>query len=187
MPGPQVKIDAATTNRSLLKSTSSRPQLKADPPLKFWRLLINTAVHEAKKTLAGIPTDRAIAARWWLEEHRPKESDKAAWRTSFACACSWLGLDAEVERKRLIGEIEAHLLCAYKEHVLQVVYVRRAAVLTCAGMPTAIGRQFVLGLVSEADYEDVAGIEHPEPERVVRQLQAREERKRLLPGLIAAA
>lgn len=184
---PTVKIDAATTNRSLLKSTSSRPQLKADPPLKFWRLLINTAVHDAKKTWAGIPTDKAIAARWWLEEHKPKESDKAAWRSSFECACIWLGLVADEERKRLIDEIDAHLLCAYKEHVVQVLYVRRAAVLTCAGVPTAIAGQYQLGLVSEADYEDVAGIEHPEPERVIRQLHAREERKRTLPGLTAAA
>lgn len=184
---PTVQISAAKTNRSLVNQAPSRPQLKADPPLKFWRLLINTAVHDAKKTFAGIPTDKAIAARWWLEEHKPKQSDREAWSTSFECACSWLGLDVDEERRRLLEEIDRELRLAYADHVRTVVYLRRAAVLTCAGMPTAVGKQFVLGLVSELDYEDVAGVEHPVPERVVRQLHAREERKRKPAGLTVAA
>lgn len=142
--------------------------------LKFWRWMINSAVADAKRTAYGLPTDAAILARWWIEEHRPKQSDREEWERSFECACSWLGLDAKAERERLVIELDAHVFAAYREHVRTTVYQRRAAVLTCAGMPTAIARQNVLPLVSETDYEHVAGIEHGDPDRVALQLELRE-------------
>ena len=185
---PSVKIDAAKTNRSLVsQAPSSRPQLQANPHLLLWRKLIDSAVHDAKKTFAGIPTDRAIAARWWLEEFKPKQSERNEWERSFECACGWLGLDPAQERLRLLEDIDHELQIAYADHVRSVVYLRRAAVLTCAGVPTAVGRQYALPLVNELDFEDIAGVEHPEPERVVRQLHAREERKAKVSRLTTAA
>lgn len=172
MPGPTVQIEAARTNRSLVNAPPSRPQLKADPVLKFWRIIINHAVADAKRTYAGLPTDAAILARWWIEEHRPKQSEREEWERSFECACSWLGLDAAAERKLLCEKIDEHLRGAYADHVRRTVYLRRAAVLTCAGFTTAIARQNVLPLVSEEDYEHIAGVEHGDPDRVVRQMQA---------------
>jgi hypothetical protein len=46
------------------------------------------------------------------------------------------------------------------------VYVRRAAVLSCAGIPVAIARQLIMPLVSVADWEDVAGVVHADPKSV---------------------
>jgi len=184
---PTVKIDAAKTNRSLANQAPSRPQLQANPVLKFWRWMINSAAADAKRTQHGLPTDAAILARWWIEEHKPKQSERVEWERSLDCACSWLGLDPAEERRRLLAEIDEHLRTAYAEHVRTTVYLRRAAVLTCAGYSTAVGRQTVLPLVSEVDYEHVAGIDHPDPERVAVQLEARERRKRELAALTPAA
>jgi hypothetical protein len=155
--------------------------------LKFWRWLINSAAADAKRTHHGLPTDAAILARWWIEEHKPTQANREEWERSLDCACSWLGVDPVAERKKLLAEIDDHLRAAYDDHVRTTVYLRRAAVLTCAGYPTAVARQCVLPLVSEPDYEHVAGVDHPDPERVVVQLEARAERIRKTAGLTAAA
>lgn len=125
--------------------------------------MIRGAVADAKRTRYGLPTDAAILARWWIEEHQPRQADKEEWERCFECACSWLSLEPGKERKRLLEEVDAALQLAYLEHVRSTVYLRRAAVLSCAGMPTAIARHYELPLVSEADYEHVAGVDHADP------------------------
>jgi hypothetical protein len=135
---------------------------RADPPLLVWRRLLNHAVDEAKKTADGLPTDLAILARWWIADLQPQESDRHEWERSFGCACHWLDIDAVVERKRLVREIDQVLKKAWMEVWYRLVYVRRAMVLTCAGMPIAIAGQFLLPLASEATYDEVAGVDKPD-------------------------
>jgi hypothetical protein len=136
--------------------------LRADPPLLVWRRLLNHAVDEAKKTIEGLPTDLAILARWWIADLQPTHSDKDEWERSFGCACHWLDIDPAVERKRLVREIDAALKKAWIEVWHRLVYMRRAMVLSCAGIPTAIAGQFMLPLASESTYDEVAGIDKPD-------------------------
>lgn len=163
MAGPSVHIDAARTDRSLVAKAPARKRTKADPVLLMWRRLIESAVADAKRTRYGLPTYSAILARWWIEEHKPKQSEAEDWERSFECACSWLKLDVDAERKLLLAQIDDCLRESLLEYARSEVYVRRAAVLSCAGVPTAIARQYVLPVVSIADYEQVAGIEHGDP------------------------
>jgi hypothetical protein len=59
-----------------------------------------------------------------------------------------------------VEKIHEALLDAYKYHIRGFLYWRRAAVLSCAGEPTAIARQYVLPLVSVQDWETVASVEN---------------------------
>jgi hypothetical protein len=136
-----------------------KEQLQADPRLLLWRRMIEFSVAEAKKTLDGLPTDLAILARWWVAEFQPKETDKDEWERSFECACHWLELDVVKERRRLVMEIDAALLTSCVAVMHADLYRRRAMVLSCAGVTTAIARQFVLPLVAPMTYDDVAGVE----------------------------
>jgi len=167
-----VQISAAKTDRSLVANAPARRSVMPDPQLLFWRRLIDSAVADATRTLAGMPTDSAILSRWWIEEHQPKQSDRNDWERSFECACGWLKLDAETERKRLVLLIDEMLQQSYNEFVRANLYLRRAAVLTCAGVPIAIDKQYQLPLVSTTDYEQVAGIEHGDPPPRVRRVKA---------------
>jgi hypothetical protein len=153
----RVQTDAARTDRSLGQPAAPR-QLRKDPQLLFWRRLLEHTVADAKRTKYGMPTDLAILARWWLER-RPQQSDTHEWPRSFEAACHWLDLDPKEERKKRLVEIDEALRAAYQNHVNQVVYQRRAAILACTGEPTAIGRQYMLPLVTGDNYEDVAGID----------------------------
>lgn len=119
--------------------------------------MINQAVTEAKKMVNGLPTDRAILAQWWIADHRPTQADKDEWERSFACACHWLGMDVDAERKRLVAEIELAQRSACYDHLRKVTYRHRAAVLACAGEAVAIARQYVLPLVSPDLFDEVAG------------------------------
>ena len=71
-----------------------------------------------------------------------------------------LGRDEVVLRAALLERIDKSLKAQYELHVQSVLYVRRAMVLACAGVPTAIARQYVLPLVDEEDYEQVADVDH---------------------------
>ena len=159
---PRVQIDAARTDRSLVRDLPQRMPDKADPVLLLWRRLIDTAVADATKTMYGVPTHSAILARWWIEEYKPAKTDKQAWCGSFECACSWLGKDPAEERKLLSGQIQARLRKSAWQFAQSVGYVRRAEVLACIGRPTAIARQFVMALVSVDEYKVIAGIDEPE-------------------------
>jgi len=143
-----------------------RRSVKADNVLLFWRRYIDSAVAEACKTRWGVPTDSAILERWWIEEHKPDRKDAVEWERSFACACGWLNLDAEAERMRLVAVIEETLRGKCIEFVRTNILLRRAAVLSCAGIPTAVGKQYEMPLVSTADYEHVAGVEHGDPANI---------------------
>jgi hypothetical protein len=133
--------------------------VKADPKLLLWRRMIEFSTAESKKTLDGQPTDLAILARWWIVEFQPKETDKDEWERSFECACHWLNLDAVKERKRLAMEIDAALLASCLIVMRADLYKRRAMVLSCSGVATAIARQLMLALVAPLTYDDVAGVE----------------------------
>ena len=165
MSGLKVHIDAAKSNRSLVAGAPAKRKQAANPVLKLWRWMINSAVADAKRTKFGLPTDGAIHARWWLEEHHPKPSDKDEWERSFAACCSWLDEDEDALRKKLLEEIETVLHNAYMDFLRAYVYQRRAAVLSCAGIPTAIAKHYMLPMVSQADYETIAGIEHGDPDK----------------------
>jgi hypothetical protein len=119
-------------------------------------------VDEAKKTIDGLPTDLAILARWWIADLQPQQSDRHEWERSFSCACHWLDIDAVLERKRLVREIDVALKKAWMEVWYCLIYTRRAMVLACAGVPTAIAGQFLLPLASVATYDEVAGIDKPD-------------------------
>ena len=163
-----VRIDAARGNRSL---TGNQPDgaanlrqrriVLANPVLLLFRRQIDTAVAESKKTRHGLPTDTAICTRWWISDFRPDRNDRSklgrmSYAGSFECCCEMLGLVVDEERKRVIAEIDDAMTQAAVRHAGDIVYQRRAAVLTCSGLPTAIGRQYTLGLVDITDYEDVA-------------------------------
>lgn len=168
-----VQVDAAKTDRRLTSAAPAKRRAMPDPSLLFWRRMIDSAVADAKRTECGIPTDRAILQRWWIEEFKPTQQQRDEWELSFECCCGWLNLDAARERVRLLGMIDAASREAYDLHVRTVVYRRRAAVLTCAGITTAIARQYVLPLVSENEYEDVAGIDRDDPPAATRQVAPR--------------
>ena len=63
-------------------------------------------------------------------------------------------------RARLLAEVDEAQRQAREQSAAAELYVRRAMVLACAGIPTAIARQHLLPLVSVADYEQVAGVDH---------------------------
>ena len=137
--------------------------LEADPVLLLYRRLIDTAVAEAMKTVYGVATHGAVFARWWIEEYRPAKTDDDLWPFSFECCCHWLSIDAEEERKRLRGLVQARLRRAACEFAQSVAYVRRGEVVACMGMTAAIGKQYVLGMVSTVEeYELIVGIDRPE-------------------------
>ena len=127
--------------------------------LLFWTRMITHSVDEAKKTIDGLPTELAILARWWIADFQPRETEKDDWERSFACACQWMDKNVVSFRKQLLQEIDQTLMDRFVEQMRVAVYTRRAAVLSCAGVPTAIARQFVLPLVSAASYDEVAGLE----------------------------
>ena len=81
----QVQIDAAKTNRSLVTAAPARRRVRIDPQLLFWRRMIDHAIADAKRVAYGLPTDAAILARWWIEEHRPPQKDCCDWERSFHC------------------------------------------------------------------------------------------------------
>ena len=156
----RVEQSAARTTRTLLPIDGGRRPEPTAAAQQFWRRLIFSAVVDAKKTRNGIPTDSAILARWWIVEHRPDARNREEWERSFGCACERLGRDAVMLRDKLVQQIDAALAESYAEHVQSVVYVRKAMVLSCAGLPRAIARQYLLPLVDEQDFEEVAGIDH---------------------------
>jgi hypothetical protein len=137
--------------------------LQANPILLGWRRLIDTAVAGAKKIKHGLPTDTAIMDRWWIALNRPSEKDKAAWSVSFECACHFLGIDADAERKKLVAEINDVWSKAAVKRAADDTYRRFAMVMACTGRPTRLGKQYMLGLVSLQDYEEIAGVIHPDP------------------------
>ncbi len=126
---------------------------------RFWRRLVFHAVAEAKRTRCGVPTDSAILERWWIE-HQPTAADKDEYERSFNHACEQMGRDPDKMRKKFLEQIEASNLADFKLHVQSVMYLRRAMVLACAGVPTAIARQYAMPLCDEQDYEHVAGIDY---------------------------
>jgi hypothetical protein len=157
----QVLTDAAGKNRGFTQPPAL-VSLRADPPLLVWRRLLNHAVDEAKKTTEGLPTDLAILARWWIADLQPTRGQHDEWERSFGCACHWLDIDPVLERKRLVREIDKALKLAWMEVWFHLTYLRRAMVLSCAGIPTAIAGQFMLPLASESTYDEVAGIDKPD-------------------------
>lgn len=153
----RVQTDAARTDRSLGQAAAPR-QLRKDPQLLYWRRQLEHATADAKKTKYGMATDMAILAKWWIET-RTEQKNKARWSYSFECACHWLDLDAKEERKKRLADIDQALRVSYQNYINQVIYQRRAAILACTGEPTAIGRQYMLPLVTGDNYDDVAGID----------------------------
>jgi hypothetical protein len=154
----RVQTDAARTDRSLTQAPAAT-KLRRDPELQYWRRLLSSAAADARKTRNGLPTDSAILAMYWIFDFRPQKSDRVAWSTGFECACDWLSLDPLETRRKMRARIDEAHVDAYKSHIRRVIYQHRAAVLSCAGEPTAIAGQYILPLVSVVEYELVAGID----------------------------
>ena len=72
-------------------------------PLLLFRRLLDTALHEAKRTRDGIPTFNAILERAWFEQH--VEPGWLGWETSFANCCRMLGEDEEEARRGCLRQI----------------------------------------------------------------------------------
>ena len=153
----QIDVKVAQPPTNSLRNTACRVH---DLAPQFWRRLIFGAVQEAKRTRCGVPTDEAILARWWLTEHRPDPSCTDEWERSFDGACERLGRDPVVLRKQLIDQIDKSIKRQSEQHLQSVIYIRRAMVLACAGVPTAISRQYLLALVDERSHDEIAGIDH---------------------------
>jgi hypothetical protein len=158
-----VQVSAAATNRNLAQEAGPRV-VRGNPTQLFWRRQIETALHDAKKTRHGMPTGPAVLARWWIAENRPPQSEKERWEVSFECACHWLDEDVHEYRKILLGAIDAAWAKARDDHWQQSLYVQRAVILSCAGERIAIDKQFLLALVNERDYDDVAGVDEKDPD-----------------------
>jgi hypothetical protein len=161
MTTSSVLVTASKHNRRFAQPQTPHIMV-ANPPLLFWRRLLDHAIAEAKKTTDSLPSDLAILARWWIEDLRPRECDKSNWERSFDCACHWLDLDADVERKRILAEIDAELKQKWMNLWFRLTRLRRGMVLTCAGRPKAIASQCLLPLADLATYDEVAGIEKPD-------------------------
>jgi hypothetical protein len=134
MTTSSVLVTASKHNRGFAQPQTPRITMVANPPLLFWRRLLDHAIAEAKKTTDSLPSDLAILARWWIEDLRPRECDKSNWERSF----DWMNLWFRLTR------------------------LRRGMVLTCAGRPKAIASQCLLPLADLATYDEVAGIEKPD-------------------------
>lgn len=169
MARPDIEVSASAKNRSLSEAAlgaadRSPRELRADPVLLCWKRLMENAIRDAKRTRNGLPTGLAHLARWWIVEYRPLQSDREGWSTSFEACCSWLGIDAASERERLRLQIDAAWQTARDAHWARRVYECRAAVMTCAGEPTAIRGQFYLPIVDEEDYREVSMVEDETPQ-----------------------
>lgn len=167
-----VKQDASKTNRSLVDAAAdrecfaserSRRKRQADPVLKFWRWTIYSAESDAKRTHNGLPTYNACIARLWIERSAPAKSDRENWPNSFACACSWLGLDVDTERARVLKRVDQALDSAYVAHMRQLAYERRAMLLSAIGEIRTLGKQHVLPFVTERDIAQAMELDFPDP------------------------
>lgn len=95
------EVTAARRTREIEVDAPRRTE--AEVALLLFRRLIATALHEAKKTRDGLPTNTALLERAWFEEHTPLESH--AYLTSFAHCCHMLALNESEERARALKEI----------------------------------------------------------------------------------
>jgi hypothetical protein len=157
-----VRTDAGKHDRGFAQAAPPPRTRQNDPILRFWRRILMHAVADAKKTKDGLPTDQAILARWWISDYRPKRENPDEWENSFECCCMWLSKDPVDGRKRVLEDIDAALKEAWVQRWYRIVYNQRAAVLSCAGTPTAIARQYILPLVAESTHEETAGIDKPD-------------------------
>jgi hypothetical protein len=98
---------------------------RVNPTLLVCRRIIDAAVHDAKETLLGEPTDDAMLARAWLEEkigppvkklyqYNPayKSAYKLAYYMSFEWCCHWLNYtieSTEEYRKQLTAQVDQAL------------------------------------------------------------------------------
>ena len=162
MPSIQVQVSAARTDKSLVPTLGKlrHGQERMDFAQKLSVRLIEQAVQDAKKTMYGNPTDVALLSMWWIKDHRPARTEKDEWERSFERACVLMDVDVDSMRARLVTSIEAKWREDNETAAQAYIYVRRAMVLACAGIPTAIARQYLLGVVNEAEYDDVAGVDH---------------------------
>jgi hypothetical protein len=161
-----VQVDAALRNRSITPTVQIlETKLKAEPVLLLWRRLIDLTVEEATQTRFGEPTDNAILARWWIEQADDLDAKGHAFRATFERACLLLRLDAAAERKGLLREIDEAVRRACLRYAAKRLELRRRAVLTTARAANLMTQSFALLLVSQVEYEDVAGINRPDPPR----------------------
>ena len=157
-----VGVDAQRKDRSLVPAERGlEAKLKAEPVLLLWRRLIHTATEEARQCRYGQPTDTAILARWWIEQQDPADAKGVA--ATFDRACRLLGEDPEAERAKILNKLNAAWLESALMYWRRRLALRRDAVLSVAREPSELGYDFALLLVSEAQYEDTAGISRPDP------------------------
>jgi hypothetical protein len=88
----RVQMTAEAKDHSLVARAPLR-RVRLQPVPTLYLKMLDHAITDAKRTRCGMPTDAAILARWWIEEHRAAETDRVDWERSFACACHWLSRD----------------------------------------------------------------------------------------------
>ena len=94
-----------TANRTTREITQAEPhKVAVEVHLLLYRRLKDTATHDAKRTLNGLPTRIALIERAWIEAFSQKGFPN--WRTSFSYCCQMLGEDPLEERSNALREIE---------------------------------------------------------------------------------
>jgi hypothetical protein len=118
-------IGPRSNNSKLRLASEKTVDERVNPTLLVCRRIIDAAVHDAKETLLGEPTDDAMLARAWLEEkigppikklyqYNPayKSAYKLAYYMSFEWCCHWLNYtieSTEEYRKQLTAQVDQAL------------------------------------------------------------------------------
>jgi hypothetical protein len=95
------QITATRNTREISHSQVHTAPIEVE--LLLYRRLKDTAIHEAKRTVNGLPTRLALLERAWIEQFAQKGS--MGWQTSFNHCCLMLHEDANEERAKALREI----------------------------------------------------------------------------------
>ena len=95
------QVTAARNTREITQCETRKTEVQVQ--LLLYRRLKDTAVHDAKRTLNGLPTKIALLERSWLEAY--SQEGFPGWRTSFQYCCLMLGEDAGEERAKALKEV----------------------------------------------------------------------------------
>jgi hypothetical protein len=96
------EVTAASTNRDIVQGDRRKEAVECT--LLFYRRMKESGIHEAKRTVNGLPTKMALLDRAWVEEFSQKGWPN--WKTSFEHCCLMLREDAAEERAKAVKDID---------------------------------------------------------------------------------
>jgi hypothetical protein len=96
------QVTAARTTRELTNSGTRKTPVEVH--LLLYRRLKDTAIHDAKRSLNGLPTRIALLERAWVEQY--SQPGWPGWETSFQNCCLMLNEDPSEERVKALKEID---------------------------------------------------------------------------------